>query len=121
MAADSVKSMWEGTKEGFADLKDPTVPLRAKVAFVLCLPLSLFFCLIPDCRPPGQEKYAVYTFFGSIFVVGLLAINMVELATIFGDTLGIPTVVMGLTILAAGTSVPDLLSSVIVAKQGEGD
>jgi sodium/potassium/calcium exchanger 2 len=28
---------------------------------------------------------------------------------------------MGLTILAAGTSVPDLLSSVIVAKQGHGD
>jgi len=37
------------------------------------------------------------------------------------DTLGIPQVVMGLTFLAAGTSVPDLLSSVIVAKQGEGD
>ena len=28
---------------------------------------------------------------------------------------------MGLTILAAGTSVPDLLTSVIVAKQGFGD
>lgn len=28
---------------------------------------------------------------------------------------------MGLTFLAAGTSVPDLLSSVIVAKMGEGD
>ena len=28
---------------------------------------------------------------------------------------------MGLTFLAAGTSVPDLLSSVIVAKQGKGD
>lgn len=51
----------------------------------------------------------------------MLAIVMVELATIFGDSLGIPTVVMGLTVLAAGTSVPDLLSSVIVAKQGEGD
>lgn len=38
-----------------------------------------------------------------------------------GDTLGIPQVVMGLTFLAAGTSVPDLLSSVIVAKQGQGD
>lgn len=38
-----------------------------------------------------------------------------------GDTLGIPQVVMGLTFLAAGTSVPDLLSSVIVAKQGHGD
>ena len=46
---------------------------------------------------------------------------MVELAEIFGKTVGIPDVVMGLTILAAGTSVPDLLSSVIVAQQGEGD
>merc|ERR1712188_162164 len=43
------------------------------------------------------------------------------MGTIFGDTLGIPDVVMGLTILAAGTSIPDLLSSYIVAKQGEGD
>ena len=44
-----------------------------------------------------------------------------ELATTLGATLGIPDVIMGLTILAAGTSVPDLLSSVIVAKQGHGD
>ena len=29
--------------------------------------------------------------------------------------------IMGLTFLAAGTSVPDLLSSVVVAKQGKGD
>jgi sodium/potassium/calcium exchanger 2 len=28
---------------------------------------------------------------------------------------------MGLTFLAAGTSVPDLLTSVIVARQGHGD
>ena len=29
--------------------------------------------------------------------------------------------VMGLTFLAAGTSVPDLITSVLVAKQGKGD
>lgn len=57
----------------------------------------------------------------SVVMIGLFAIVMVELAEIFGRSLGIPDVVMGLTILAAGTSVPDLLSSVIVAKQGEGD
>ena len=28
---------------------------------------------------------------------------------------------MGLTFLAAGTSVPDLITSVLVAKQGKGD
>ena len=35
-----------------------------------------------------------------------------------GCAFGIPDAVMGLTFLAAGTSVPDLLTSVIVAKQG---
>ena len=40
---------------------------------------------------------------------------------VIGATVGIPDVVMGLTFIAAGTSVPDLLSSVIVAKQGQGD
>jgi len=97
------------------------VPARAKVIFIATLPLTLCFCLIPDCRPPGKEKYAPFTFIGSIIVIGLMSIVMVECATVFGDTLGIPSVVMGLTILAAGTSVPDLLSSVIVAKQGLGD
>lgn len=44
---------------------------------------------------------------------------MVMWAEIIGATLGIPTVVMGLVFLAAGTSVPDLLSSMIVAQHGQ--
>ena len=36
-----------------------------------------------------------------------------------GDTLKIPDSVMGITFLAAGTSVPEAVSSVIVAKQGD--
>merc|ERR1712080_751787 len=47
--------------------------------------------------------------------------GMVWWATIFGKVVGISDAVMGLTVLAAGTSVPDLLTSVIVAKQGKGD
>jgi len=120
-AAESCQSFWDGVKEGCGELSDPSVPFRAKFVFLFTLPLNLFFCLIPDCRPPGKEGWCYLSFFGSIATIALLAINMVELATIFGDTLGIPTVVMGYTILAAGTSVPDLLSSVIVAKQGQGD
>merc|ERR1712110_871674 len=38
-----------------------------------------------------------------------------------GFTFTIPSVVMGVTFIAAGTSIPDLLSSVIVAKKGRGD
>ena len=35
-----------------------------------------------------------------------------------GETLGIPDTVMGLTLLAAGTSIPDTIASVMVAREG---
>lgn len=38
-----------------------------------------------------------------------------------GETVGISEEIMGLTILAAGTSIPDLITSVIVARKGLGD
>lgn len=38
--------------------------------------------------------------------------------TIISYTLGIPEVIMGITFLAAGTSVPDCMASLIVARQG---
>ena len=46
---------------------------------------------------------------------------MVWWATELGLVLKIPEAVMGLTLLAAGTSVPDMLSSVAVARRGFGD
>merc|ERR1712151_1405177 len=46
---------------------------------------------------------------------------MVFLASALGNYFNIPVFIMGVTILAAGTSVPDLLTSVIVARQGHGD
>lgn len=120
-AAAAQESMWEGLWSGYGELTEPDTPLSSKVNFVVTVPLTLLFCLIPDCRPPGQEGKAVFTLLGSIVMIACFAIVMVELAEIFGASLGIPDVVMGLTILAAGTSVPDLLSSVIVAQQGQGD
>ena len=79
------------------------------------------FLLVPDCRPEGMEYKCYRTFAMSIAFIGLLSYIMVDLAEIMGATVGIPDVIMGLTVLAAGTSVPDLLSSVIVAQKGEGD
>ena len=38
-----------------------------------------------------------------------------------GETIGITEEIMGLTILATGTSIPDLITSVIVARKGLGD
>lgn len=120
-AADSQESMFQGVISGFHDLFDTEVPIGAKLNYCVTLPLSLMCCLIPDCRPPGSEYLASWTLLMSVVMIAFFAIIMVELAEIFGKSLGIPDVVMGLTILAAGTSVPDLLSSVIVAQQGQGD
>ena len=38
-----------------------------------------------------------------------------------GDCFNVPPEVMGLTFLAAGTSIPDLITSVLVARKGFGD
>ncbi|KAK9729245.1 Sodium/calcium exchanger protein [Popillia japonica] len=55
-----------------------------------------------------------------IFWIGTTSYVVAWLITIIGDTLDIPDSVMGLTFLAAGTSVPEAVSSVIVANQGHG-
>jgi len=120
-AAEACESMWEGLVGGLKEISEPDTPCRAKIVTLASAPLQLVLCLIPDCRPPGKEGLCYLTFIGSICFIGMFSFVMVECADILGQTLNIPTFVMGLTVLAAGTSVPDLLSSVIVAKQGEGD
>jgi Ca2+/Na+ antiporter len=78
---------------------------------------------IPDVRRPGMQKgyWCYLSFFISICWIGVYSYFMVGWTETIGNTLGIKTFIMGLTFLAAGTSVPDLLSSVIVARMGEGD
>jgi len=110
------------------DLSWPTGNVRAQLMYLVTLPLVIaMMATIPDCRRAGAlcgvsyRKLCVVAFVMSIVWIGIFSNFMVEWAAIVGDSLSIPTQVMGLTFLAAGTSVPDLLSSVIVAKQGKGD
>merc|ERR1711907_167455 len=57
----------------------------------------------------------------SLLWIIIFSFCLVDWVTVCSNSVGIPVPVAGLTILAAGTSVPDLLSSYIVARQGEGD
>jgi Ca2+/Na+ antiporter len=68
-----------------------------------------------------RKKYFALTFAISIFWIMIFSYLMVWWATVVGKTVGISDAVMGLTFLAAGTSVPDLITSVLVARQGHGD
>ena len=67
-----------------------------------------------------KPKYYFTVFFISIAFIGALCLVLVESAIIVAHILEVPEVVIALTVLAVGTSVPDMMSSVIVAKQGRG-
>lgn len=78
------------------------------------------FTYILDKTFPGPQRYYL-TFFISIGWIIALSWLLVEGGIGIAHELGIPEVIIGLTILAAGTSIPDLISSLIVAKEGRGD
>ena len=86
------------------------------------LPLRFaFFFTVPDCRREIFKKYYLGTFTMCIVWIAVLASFMVWMVERFGILYNIPPSIMGLTLLAAGTSIPDCLSSVAVAKRGHGD
>ena len=94
----------------------------SRVLWILALPVTcLFYVTIPDCRSDRWKKWYLVSFFVSVVWIALLSYVLVWMVSIIGFTLGIPDVIMGLTFLAAGSSVPDGISSLIVARQGDGD
>ncbi len=101
----------------------PNAGFLGYIKYGILFPLVFTLALtIPDVRRksvPGKMCYVAFIF--SIGWIGVYSFFMVGWAETVGATVGIPSYIMGLTFLAAGTSVPDLLSSVIVARMGEGD
>ncbi|KAK4879199.1 hypothetical protein RN001_007345 [Aquatica leii] len=81
----------------------------------ICFVLSI---TIPDCRK--HPRLYVVTFLMCIVYIGTTSYLVAWLITTIGDTINIPDSVMGLTFLAAGTSVPEAVSSVIVTNLGHG-
>ncbi|TSK22711.1 Ras and Rab interactor 2 [Bagarius yarrelli] len=105
----------------------PFVPFHCpgafnKVKWLLVWPLSLLlFFSVPNCASPRWERWFMVTFITSTLWIAAFSYIMVWMVTVIGFTLGIPDVIMGITFLAAGTSVPDCMASLLVARQGLGD
>ena len=118
-----------------------------RLKWLLSWPVSfLLHFTIPDCNLPRWERWYLLTFLSSTLWIALFSYLMVWMVrhtlvphththtqihihsqfplvfsvqvTIISYTLGIPDVIMGITFLAAGTSVPDCMASLIVARQG---
>uniref|UniRef100_A0A8C6S1Q3 Solute carrier family 24 member 4b n=1 Tax=Neogobius melanostomus TaxID=47308 RepID=A0A8C6S1Q3_9GOBI len=129
--------------DGKADLENGTVPedkkpeseesdtispfhiprgCGSKIKWLISWPLLLLlFLTVPNCAKPRWERFFMVSFILSTLWIAIFSYVMVWMVTIIGYTLGIPDVIMGITFLAAGTSVPDCIASLIVARQGLGD
>ncbi|XP_071095150.1 sodium/potassium/calcium exchanger 2-like [Haliotis cracherodii] len=111
---------WEEEEEPLDMSWPDTCRKRCTYIFLapIVFPLWLF---LPDVRRKEKKKWFLCTFIGSILSIAIFSYLMVWWASETGTTAGIEPEVMGLTFLAAGTSIPDLITSVIVAKKGYGD
>ena len=118
------------TKEGGGGNEEGEEPISlafpdttgARIMYVITFPIMILLVLtVPDVRNPKFKKLFPISFVMAILWIAVYSFLMVWWATIIGLVAGIPDTVMGLTFLAAGTSIPDLLTSVIVARQGLGD
>ncbi|XP_056140427.1 sodium/potassium/calcium exchanger 3 [Lampris incognitus] len=94
----------------------------ARLKWVISWPLgSLLYCTVPNCVRPCWHRWFMVTFVVSTLWIAIFSYLMVWMVTIISHTLDIPDYIMGITFLAAGTSVPDCMASLIVARQGMGD
>lgn len=111
----------EGDGNDALDMSWPDTA-RKRITYLLVAPILFpLWITLPDTRTPRGKKFFPVTFIGSIVWIAAYSYLMVWWANVAGDTIRIPPEVMGLTFLAAGTSIPDLITSVIVARKGFGD
>uniref|UniRef100_A0A668UEE9 Sodium/potassium/calcium exchanger 5 n=1 Tax=Oreochromis aureus TaxID=47969 RepID=A0A668UEE9_OREAU len=93
-----------------------------RILWVLSLPIiTLLFLTIPDCRRRFWKQWFMITFLMSAVWISAFTYVLVWMVTVVGETLAIPDTIMGLTLLAAGTSIPDTVASVMVAREGKAD
>ncbi|XP_076339622.1 LOW QUALITY PROTEIN: sodium/potassium/calcium exchanger Nckx30C-like, partial [Tachypleus tridentatus] len=95
---------------------------RKRLNYILLGPIIIpLWLTLPDVRKEKKRRWFAISFIGSICWIAFFSYLMVWWASLTGETAGIPNEVMGLTFLAAGTSIPDLITSVLVARKGFGD
>ncbi|CAH1725043.1 unnamed protein product [Aphis gossypii] len=98
-------------------LRDQLLKIKELVIWPIVLILKV---TVPSCDSLDRVFWLPITMFMCIFWIGCGSFFIVELITIIGNEFSIPDSVMGITLLAIGMSVPEMVSSIAVARQGQG-
>ena len=119
-AHDGAEHGAHGAHEGHALLQWPRTT-GARLSYVAGFPFALLFHFtVPNCAASRWRAYYPLTMLSSIVWLGVLVFFMISWAEKAGCMLGISETLMGLTVCAIGTSGPDAIASLIVAKEGNG-
>lgn|GEM_PF-234874 len=94
---------------------------RKKGGFVVVETVSNRILSFTYYKSKENEDLYIYSFLMSIVWIAFLSWAMVEISMEMANEIGIPVAIIGITVLAAGTSVPDLISSIIASKRGLGN
>ncbi|MFC1659803.1 sodium:calcium antiporter, partial [Pseudomonadota bacterium] len=110
---DAIEEVLKGEKK--LEKKSHIVKLWRHITY----PLDLILKIIPD--PEKDHKWTYPVFFISLAVVGYSCYWLVLSAEAIAAFFKIHPSIIALTILAGGSSIPELISSAIVSRQGRGD
>ncbi|KAH8386743.1 hypothetical protein KR093_002376, partial [Drosophila rubida] len=103
-------------RETLKDRPDPKSKLLSKIWWAIKFPAVVLLAMI---TPSARSLFPLSMLLAVIWIC-IISYLLTWLLTIVGYNIGIPDSIMGLTILAIGTSVPEIISSYIVCKKGYG-
>lgn len=108
------KKLANDNNDDFDEHEDNWV--SSKWILVPMLPLTLSMKVLTPCKFKNT-CWTIWTFLVSIALIGALTYVSVWMVHLFGQTIGIPETVAGMTILSWGTGIPELIASIVLIKK----
>ncbi|XP_060662317.1 sodium/potassium/calcium exchanger 3 isoform X1 [Drosophila nasuta] len=103
-------------KETIMERPDPEAKLIVKIWWAIKYPAVVLLAI----TTPSARSIFPLSMLLAVIWISIISYFITWLLTIVGYNIGIPDSIMGLTVLAIGTSVPEIISSYIVCMKGYG-
>lgn len=95
------------------------IPLAVIVFILSCiLAITIFFTSKPEKQPTYHKLFVIGSFVGSILVISTVASEIVSLLETFGIAMALSHSLLGMTAMAWGNSVGDLIANITLARKG---
>lgn len=108
--------------ESSALLTIPRNGCLKQIAWIIWWPVKcVYHFTIPQLRDDYCVSTSILIFILSMSYIGALSYLAAWMVSVLGNTLLVPDSVMGLTFLAVGNSLPEIISTIIISKQSMGN